>query len=133
MARSREKIGGRKEAAILALLTARSVEDAARAANVPPRTLYRWMQDPNFDAAFRRTKRMTFGQSLARFQQAAGAAAGIMLKIMVDNTVPATTRLKAAVSVFSHARDAIETEEIEARLAALERASGFSKQSDEND
>jgi len=133
MASSGEKIGGRKEAAILALLTARSVEEAARASNVPLRTLYRWMQDPDFDAAFRRTKRLTFGQSLARLQQAAGAAAGIMLKIMIDNTVPAAIRLKAADAVFGHARDAIETEEIEARLAALERASGFSRQRDEND
>jgi len=133
MANSGEKLGGRKEAAIVALLTARSVEEAARAANVPLRTLYRWTREPEFDTAYRKAKRTAFGQSLARLQQAAGAAAGIMLKIMIDNTVPAAIRLKAADAVFGHARDAIETEEIEARLAALERASGFSRQRDEND
>ena len=87
MAGLSEKIGGRKGAAILTLLTARSVEDAARAANVPPRTLYRWVHDPDFDTALRRMKRLTFGQSLSRFQQASGAAAGNMLRIMADNTV----------------------------------------------
>jgi len=51
MAGLREKLGPKKEAAILALLTARSIEDAARTAEVPPRTLYRWLQEPEFDAA----------------------------------------------------------------------------------
>jgi len=61
MAEFREKLGGKKEAAMLALLTSRSVEDAARTAAVPPRTLYRWMKDPEFDAAYRRAKRAAFG------------------------------------------------------------------------
>ena len=49
-----DKIGPKKEAAILALLTARGIEDAAKTANVPARTLYRWLKEPAFDAAYRR-------------------------------------------------------------------------------
>jgi hypothetical protein len=89
MAEFESKLGRKKEAAILALLTARSVEDAARTAKVPARTLYRWMNERDFDTAFRRAKRTAFGQSLARLQQASSAATSTMLKIMID---PSTNR-----------------------------------------
>jgi hypothetical protein len=36
--------------------------------------------------------------------------------------VPASTRLRAADCVFGHAKNAIEIEDIEARVAALEQA-----------
>jgi hypothetical protein len=122
MAKSEDKLRARKEAAILALLTARSVEEAARTANLPPRTLYRWMKETQFDAEYRRAKRLAFGQTLARLQQASGPAATTMLKIMLDINAPASTRLRAADSVFGHARHAFEIEEVEARLTALEQA-----------
>ena len=116
------QLGGKREAAILALLTSSSVENAARTAGVAPRTLYRWLKEPAFDAAYRKAKRSVFGQALARLQQGSSAAASTMLKIMVDSAVPASTRLRAADSVFSHSKNAIEMEEIEARVAALEAA-----------
>jgi hypothetical protein len=122
MATACENLGARKQSAILALLTARSIEEAARTANVPLRTLHRWLQEPNFDAAYRKAKRSAFGQALARLQQGSSAAATTMLKIMLDNNVSASTRLRATDCVFGHAKNAIEIEEIEARVAALEQA-----------
>ena len=71
MAGLREKLGPKKEAAILALLTARSIGDAARTSDVPPRTLYRRLQEPEFDAAYRKARRAAFAQATARVQQAA--------------------------------------------------------------
>ena len=50
-----------------------------------------------------------------------------MLKLMVDPSVPPATRLRAADCVFTHAKNAIEIEEIEARVAALEQAAEQSK------
>jgi hypothetical protein len=122
MTGSADKLTPKQEAAILALLTARSVEEAARAVGVPIRTLYRWLNDPHFDRGYRRSKRAVFGQAISRLQQGAAAAATTMLKLMVDATVPASTRLRAADCVFGHAKNAIEIEEIEARVAALEQA-----------
>ena len=46
------KIGAKQEAAVLALLSSKNVEEAARAAGVTPRTLYRWMSESDFDAAY---------------------------------------------------------------------------------
>jgi hypothetical protein len=63
----------------------------------------------------------TYGQAIARLQQATSAAASRLLKIMVDPAVPASCRLRAADSVLSHAAKAIEIEDIEARVTELER------------
>ena len=60
MAGSQENLGAKKEAAILALLSSRSVEDAARASDVPVRTLYRWLKEPDFCGAYREAKRTSF-------------------------------------------------------------------------
>jgi len=127
MAEFESKLGRKKEAAILALLSARSVEEAARTAKVPARTLYRWMNEPDFDAAFRKAKRTAFGQSLARLQQASSAATSTMLKIMIDVSTPASTRLRAADCVYTHAKQGIEIEDLEVRLAELERTAEQNK------
>jgi len=128
MASLQEKLGGKREAAILALLTARSIEDAARTAGVPPRTLHRWLLEPEFDVAYRKARRVAFAQATARLQQATGAAVSTLLKIMVDTNAPPSTRIRAADSVLDHATKAIEIEDVEVRVAALEQAAELSKQ-----
>jgi len=118
------KLGHKQEAAIVALLTHRSIEEAARAVPVSPKTLMRWMKEPDFHAAYREARRLAYGQSIARLQQAASAASSTLLKIMIDPNSPPSCRLRAADSVLSHAAKAIEIEDIEARVSALEQASG---------
>jgi hypothetical protein len=48
------------------------------------RTLYRWLKEPAFDAAYRKARRDSFGQTIARLQQGSPAAAALLLKIVVD-------------------------------------------------
>jgi hypothetical protein len=50
-----------------------------------------------------------------------------VLKILVDLSGPASTRLRAADLVLSHAAKAIEIEDIEARVELLEKAAEASK------
>ena len=80
------------------------------------------MKQPEFDEAYRKARRDAFGQSIARLQQAAGAAVSTLLKVMIDPATPASTRVRAADSVLDHAAKAIEIEDIEVRLTALEQA-----------
>ena len=121
------KFGRKKEEAIAALLTHRSLEEAARAVGVATKTLLRWLKEPEFDTAYRAARRAAFSQTNARIQQASGAAAATMLKLMVDSTAPASVRLRAAECVLNHAARAIEIEDIEARVAELERAAEAAK------
>jgi hypothetical protein len=122
----------KQEEAILALLMNPSVEHAARAVKITPRTLYRWLNEPAFDKAYRKARRLAFGQGAARLQQASNAAVSSVLKIMVDQHTPASTRLRAADLVLTHGAKAIEIEDIEARVAELERAAEAAKASQDD-
>jgi transposase-like protein len=116
------KFGRKKEEAIVALLSHRTIEEAARSLDIAPKTLLRWMKEPDFDAAYRAARRQAYGQSISRLQQGSTAAATTLLKLMVDPNSPPSCRLRAADSVLSHAAKAIEIEDIDARLRELEAA-----------
>jgi hypothetical protein len=127
MADAKKKLTRKQEEAIIALLSNRNIEEAARSCNTPARTLHRWLKDPAFDAAYREARRQAYGQSIARLQQGSAAAATTLLKVMVDAGTPHSTRVRAAESVLTHAAKAIEIEDIEARVAALEQAAASGK------
>jgi len=122
MKRPKHGLGAKKEAAIQALLTARSIEEAARQTNTPVRTLYRWLSEKDFDEALRKARRTSFRQTTGRLQQASPAAVTTLLKLTVDGSAPAAVRARASYYVLSMAHKAIETEDIEARITALEHA-----------
>jgi hypothetical protein len=103
------------------------MEEAARTAGVGVSTLRRWLRLPEFEDAYRKARRDAFSQSTARLQQASSAAVSTLLKVMVDTTSPASSRVRAADSVLDHAVKAIELEDIEARIEALERAAAASR------
>jgi len=122
------KFDRKKDQAIAALLTQRNLEEAARAINVAPNTLLRWLKLPEFQTDYRQARREAFGQAIARLQQGTSAAATTLLKIMIDPSAPASVRVRAADPIFNHAAKAIEIEDIDARLSELERASEASRQ-----
>jgi hypothetical protein len=115
------KLKPKQEEAIPALLSNRTIEEAARAVKVTPKTLYRWLKEPEFDAAYRQARRDAFGQCVARLQHASSAAVSVMLKVLTDSSAPASARLRAADLVVTHSAKAIEIEDVEARVAELER------------
>jgi hypothetical protein len=119
----------KQEEAILALLSNRNVEETARAVKLTPRTLYRWLNEPEFDRAYRKARRKAFGQATARLQQASSAAVTVMMKTMLDTSAGASVRLRAADMVYSHAAKAIEIEDVDLRVSELERAMEVSKSS----
>jgi hypothetical protein len=113
------KFGRKQEEAIAALLSHRSIDEAAQAIHIAPRTLLRWLQLAEFNAAYRRARRAAVSQSVARLQQATSAAVSTLLKVMVDPNTPASTRVRAADSVLDHSAKSIEIEDIEARVAEV--------------
>lgn len=117
----------KKEEAIVALLTQRNIDEAAKSIGVAPNTLLRWMKETEFQAAYREARRAAYGQAIARLHHASGAAVATLLKLMLDPTTPAATRARAADSVLDKAGKAIELEDIEARVAELERVAADSQ------
>jgi hypothetical protein len=129
MAARNSTLGRKQEEAISALLTQRNLEEAARVARIGVRTLIRWMKVPAFQTAYREARREVFGQSIARLQQGTSAAATTLLKLLIEPNTPASVRARVADSIFNHAAKAIEIEDLEARVADLERDAELRKSS----
>jgi DNA-binding MurR/RpiR family transcriptional regulator len=117
------KFSHKMEDAVAALLTQRNIDEAARSVGISPATLMRWQKLPEFQKAYREARRAAFGQAVARLQQGTSAAATTLLKTMIDPATPASVKIRAAEAIFNHAAKAIEIEDIEARVSALEAAS----------
>jgi hypothetical protein len=120
------KFGRKKEAAIAALLAERNQAEAARVVGIDLSTLKRWMRLPEFLEEYRRARWEVVEQGYARVQQNTGAAASVLLKLMADSTTPPSSRIRAALGIFSIAREALDLD-IETRVSALERAAEESK------
>jgi hypothetical protein len=115
------KFTRKQEQAIAALLSSRSVEEAAKSIDVSPNTLRRWSALPEFRVKYLEARREAVRQAVARLQQATSMASLTMLKLMTDQTAPAAVRLRAAECVFEYALKGIESEDFEQRLSAVER------------
>jgi len=115
------KFNRKMEAAVAALLTQKNQEEAARAAGISVATLLRWQKLPEFQKAYREARRAAHGQAVARLQHATSAAVSTLLRVMLDPATPASTKVRASDSVLAHSAKSIELEDIEARLAELER------------
>jgi hypothetical protein len=116
------KFGRRKEQAIASLLTNRSMEDAAKAAGISSTTLKRWLQLPEFKAAYLEARREVVRQANARIQQCSGAAASVLVRLMADPATPASVRARTALAILECANQSLELEDIEGRIARLEES-----------
>jgi hypothetical protein len=72
---------------------------------------------PELQTTYRKARRAAFGQAIARIQQASSAAVSTLLKVMVDPSILASARVRAADCVLDHAEHAIEIEDTEVRVA----------------
>jgi hypothetical protein len=115
-------LAGRTDRIILALLEHSSLEKAAAALGMSQVTVWRWMQKPEFQEAYRTARREAFSRSLARLQQSSAAAASTLVRIMLDQSAPAASRVRAADCVLGHAARRFELEELEARIQRLEES-----------
>jgi hypothetical protein len=127
MAGRKSMLGRKQEETIAALLTQRNLDEAAKAAGISMRTLMRWLKLPEFQAAYREARRTAYSQAVAKLQQGATAAATTLLKVMLDQGTPASVKVRAAECVMNHSSKAIEIEDVEFRVAELERAAEAQK------
>jgi DNA-binding MurR/RpiR family transcriptional regulator len=116
-----EKLTRKQEVAIAALLTARTIAEAAHAASISEPTLWRWLQREDFQAAYRQARREAVSQAVAYLQRVAGEAVDTLRAVMQDTQKPASARVSAARAVLDLAMRGVELEDLEARIQTLER------------
>lgn len=115
-----EKLSRKQEALMSALLTAPTLRDAAHLAGIGEVTAWRWLKDDTFQTAYREARREVVKQAISQVQQATGEAVETLRKVMQDPHAPASAKVTAARTILETAVKAVELEDLEARIVALE-------------
>src|SRR3712207_7897389 len=118
------KLTPKQEKAITALLAQPTIEKAAAAISVNPASIYRWLAEPGFEAAYRAARREAVGQAIACLQQVSTHAVTVLVTVMANTSTPPATRVAAAKTVLETAIKAVEVEDLAARLDTLEQRMG---------
>ena len=113
------ELNGKHRRAIAALLTSRTVEQAAIAAGVGERTLYRWLDDPDFRAAYTDASRQLLAETVGRLRAATGEAVDALRAALQDDLT--SNRIRAATVLLDTAVK-VEVDDLSRRVAELEEA-----------
>ena len=92
-------------AALDALASGASFQDAAAAAGVTSRTLRRWRVERLFSQAVQQARRAAREETAAAVRGLVPRAVAVIDEVLSDETAPATVRLKAAEVVLRRALD----------------------------
>jgi len=118
------KLPLRAERAIEALLSCASVGEAAIAAGVSEKTLYRWQQNPAFQAELTTAKQKLLDGAVLRLRRAADGAVKTLTTIAGDEKVQASVRVSAAGRLLDCTLRFVEIVDLEERLSVLEKRFG---------
>ena len=89
-----------QEAAIAALITNASIAKAAEQAGIGERTLYRYLKDDKFRAAYRGARRQVFAQAISLSQRYTPVAVNVLAKVMTDPLSANASKVAAAAAVM---------------------------------
>ena len=114
------KLTAIQERAIVALLSHSTIKSAAKAVGVDDTTLWRWLQDKDFHAAYMTIRRESVSLSIARLQQSTMEAVNTLKAIAKDKKAPSSSRVMAAKAIIEYSIKAVEIEDLAIRLAEVE-------------
>ena len=116
-------LGPAQHQAVIALLEYPTVKEAAEAAGVHKATVYRWLREPQFQAAYREARRDAVSRATARLQQISSEAVEALREIVSDSSQQGASRVGAARVILEYAAKMTELEDFGERLARLEERS----------
>src|SRR5271165_3397523 len=95
-----EKQSRKKEQAIVALLVAPTLIDAAKNCDVSESTLRRWMQEPAFVDSYRQARERMLEAAINRVCSSASQAADVLLEISKSKGATSSSRVSAARAIL---------------------------------
>lgn len=112
----------RQKRALVGLLTASTLREAAAQAKVSYPTLRRWLaEDKEFRAEYADALRELVESAAAQARQGMTEAVGVLREIMADVEAAPNARVAAARTVIDGGTRLIEMQSYETRIAELER------------
>lgn len=110
----------RQERLIAALLTADTLKEAAKEAEVPYETARRYLRDPAVVEALAERRQEAAREAVLEAATLARLARETLRQVMEDETASTHARVRAAEAALAYARAIDDLFDIDARLAALE-------------
>jgi hypothetical protein len=89
---------------------------------VSERTVGRRLADAGFAAQLAEARRVLVSRTVGRLTASAVIAADVLVRVASDPTVPAASRVSAARAILDLGARWRDSEDLEARIAALEAA-----------
>lgn len=116
-----DELGPKKRDLIIALLHHRTKAEAARAAGVTHRTMYRWFEDEDFMAALRAARRQAFDGAMFALERNAERAALVLADELGENRTDNPNLINAATRLLDRAFRAQTVVAVEEELEKLRR------------
>jgi len=113
------KLTPKQKRAIAAILTARTYEDAIKAARIGRHTFYNYLKQPHFKAELDRQLNDLTDGAFNQLKGASGDAVDTLRTLL--NSESETIRLRASQSIIDYVVKARELGDISARLDEIER------------
>lgn len=112
----------KQQAALTAILTHPTRAEAARAAGIGDKTLYRYLCNPEFIREYRQAFTAMVEEATRAAQMSLIPALTALHEICVDSGAPAMARISAARCLLDMGLKLTEMNDVEMRLEALEDA-----------
>jgi hypothetical protein len=125
MAGHGQKLTRKQEALISALLSHPTVVMAAKSVGISEATAGRWKKDSAFQDAYHQARHAALDRALAALEQDMLGAVAVLRSVMLGVTVPAATRVRAALGLLEMSMQASIAADQERRLRALEDRQGM--------
>lgn len=129
-----QKLTAKQELALVALLDCGEIKRAAERAGVNDATLWRWLQQGEFQRRYREARRQLVETAIAQLQGDCTTAARVLREVAEDAQAPASARVAAAKAILEQSIAAVqltdlqaEVEEIKQVLAEAEGAKGATR------
>jgi len=117
----------KQEKALAALLVSPTIAAAAKTASVGETTLFRWLQEPAFQEAYRAARLQVLSAATMQLRQASGAAVETLTRNLTCGNAGA--EIRAAATILEMAYKSAEVEDLAARVEEMEQ---FLKQQQED-
>jgi hypothetical protein len=111
-----------QDQAIIALVNEPTIRKAAEACGIGERTIYTWLEQPAFMAAYRKARREAFSQAMSLVHKYAPLAVQTLAQLLADKATPASARVTASGMLLRFSRESMEMDDVIARVEALERS-----------
>lgn len=115
------ELNPRQRKAILHLLSARTVKEAAREAKIRLPTLYKWMKEPAFRQELERLRSEIVSDTVAQLKVHSLQAVSILADLMHSSENEQIKR-GCATDILENTRSFIQLRDLEMRLSVLEEA-----------